>query len=83
MRLPFRRQRKATDIAAELDRDIKGTTEVYIDGAVVADRRKERRPPSRSLGTHVEPSVDDPYPVPFVPPPEDWKEHEPPHSGGD
>ncbi|HEV1997791.1 MAG TPA: hypothetical protein VGR61_06635 [Candidatus Dormibacteraeota bacterium] len=81
--LPFRRRRKEADIAAELDRDVKGTTPIYIDGSVLPDRRSERRPPPKSPGMRAAEPLDDPFPVPFVPPPEGWNEkEEPPPSAG-
>ena len=51
----------------ELDRDIKGRPSLYIDGRVVPDRRRERRPPPASPGRRAEDPLDDTLPVPFVP----------------
>ena len=73
MRLAFwRRPKPAHDeILAELDRDIKGRPAIYIDGAEVPDRRRDRRPPPVSPGRRAEDPLDDPFPVPFVPRPVD------------
>lgn len=79
MKLPFRRKPQGGDdgIAAELDRDLKGRTPIYVDGTVIPDRRKERRPPPKSPGMHAEDPIDDPLPMPFVPPPKGWGEDTP------
>ena len=71
VRLAFwRRPKPARDeILAELDRDIKGRPAIYIDGTVVPDRRRDRRPPPISPGRRAEDPLDDPFPVPFVPRP--------------
>lgn len=74
MRLPrFRRRRPGDrpDIRTELDRDLKGRPEIYIDGTVIPDRRGDRRPPPVSPGRRAEDPLDDPLPVPFVPRPAD------------
>ena len=73
-----RRPKDQEDLAAELDRDVKGRTSIYIDGAVLPDRRKDRRPPPKSPGRRAEDPLDDPFPVPFVPPPEGWSQEKPP-----
>ncbi|MGI8610204.1 MAG: hypothetical protein ACR2MY_13450 [Candidatus Dormibacteria bacterium] len=78
MKLPFRRRRVKVDLAEVLDRDVKGTTPIYIDGTELPDRRKQRRPPPISPGMRAEDPLDDPYPVPFVPPPEGWGAQESP-----
>ncbi|HEY8740283.1 MAG TPA: hypothetical protein VIN56_06800 [Candidatus Dormibacteraeota bacterium] len=73
MRLPgfLRRRRAAPDISAELDRDLKGRPEIYVDGTVIPDRRSQRRPPPVSPGGRAEEPLEDPFPVPFVPRPPD------------
>lgn len=78
LRLLRRRRQPDNDISAELDRDIKGRTSIYIDGSVLPDRRKDRRPPPVSPGRRAEEPLDDPFPVPFVPPPEGWADEEKP-----
>jgi hypothetical protein len=78
MRLPgFMRRRPGArpDIRADLDRDVKGRPEIYIDGTVIPDRRGDRRPPPVSPGRRAEDPLDDPLPVPFVPRPPDPAEN--------
>jgi len=71
MKLAFWRRARPDREAmiAELDRDIKGRPPIYIDGSVVPDRRRDRRPPPVSPGRRAEDPIDDPFPVPFVPRP--------------
>ena len=65
-----RRQERRDAITEELDRDIKGRPGIYINGSVVPDRRRDRRPRPVSPGRRAEDPLDDPFPVPFVPPPD-------------
>ena len=60
----------AADLDAELDRDLKGRTEIYIDGRVLPARRAARRPPPASPGRRAEDPLDDAFPMPFVPRPD-------------
>ena len=71
MRLAFWRPRKdrPEEIVEELDRDIKGRPGIYIDGSVVPDRRRDRRPPPRSPGRRAVDPLDVPFPIPFLPRP--------------
>lgn len=71
MRLAFWRPHRDRhqELLEELDRDVKGRPEIYVDGSVIPDRRRERRPPPVSPGRRAEDSFDDNLPVPFVPRP--------------
>jgi hypothetical protein len=72
VKLPFRRRPPShPDPGEELDKDLKGRTNMYIDGSVIPDRRKDRRPPPVSPGRRADDPIDDGLPVPFVPPPGD------------
>ena len=71
------RRHKPEPGLSELDEDVKGRTQLYVDGQVMPDRRRDRRPTPKSPGAHAQEPLDDAFPVPFVPPPENWTDPPP------